>query len=176
MQKQIKILLTILMALVLAVSCAKNNPNNPTEDPNIPPDNEWVNNPNFTKLQKTWQDKDYNTSKYVITDNKFDSLYNDSVSYSFDIKYINWSSDTAGIIYGQYTANSYSQEVVGKWYAVSFNGLTDSQVSIGGASKNIGTTENPIYDFSAENLKEAISKFTEANGYFGSYSTCTAVK
>ena len=76
MQKQIKILLTILMALALAVSCAENNPNNPTEDLNTPPDNEWVNNANFTKLQKTWQDNDYSTSKYVITDNKFDSLPN----------------------------------------------------------------------------------------------------
>ena len=32
MQKQIKILLTILMALVLAISCSKNNPNNPNTD------------------------------------------------------------------------------------------------------------------------------------------------
>ena len=167
MQKQIKILLTILMALALAVSCAENNPNNPTEDLNTPPDNEWVNNANFTKLQKTWQDNDYSTSKYVITDNKFDSLYNDSVSYSFDIKYIKWSSDTAGIIYGQYTANG-DTSVIGKWYAVSFKELTESTIKIGGASKGS--------DYSAENLKEAISKFTEADGYFGYYSTCTAVQ
>ncbi|MEI0490507.1 hypothetical protein [Brachyspira pulli] len=32
MQKQIKILLTLLTALILAVSCAKNNPNDPTNN------------------------------------------------------------------------------------------------------------------------------------------------
>ena len=113
MQKQIKILLTLLMALFLAVSCAKNNPNNPTKTKEE------------EMLQQKWQDNDttWGISQYIITDSTFDSLYNDSVSYSFDIKYINWSSDTAGIIYGQYTANSYSQEVVGKYYAVSFKDL-----------------------------------------------------
>ena len=169
MQKQIKILLTLITVLILAVSCAKNNPNDPTEDLNTPPDNEWVNNPNFTKLQNTWQDNDttYGISQYLITDNKFYSLYNSSISYSFDIKYISWTSETASIIYGQYTANSYSPEVVGKYYAVSFKDLTDTAIKISGASKGS--------DFSAENLKEAISKFTEAGGYFDYYSDCTAV-
>lgn len=170
MQKQIKILLTILMALVLAISCSKNNPNDPTEDPNTPPDNEWVNNANFTKLQKTWQDNDttYGISQYLITDNKFDSLYNSSISYSFDIKYISWTSETAGIIYGQYTANSYSPEVVGKYYAVSFKDLTDTAIKISGAYKTDGVS-------AADTLAEAITTFTEADGYFDFYSDCTAV-
>ena len=160
MQKQIKILLTILMALVLSVSCSKNNPNNP-------------NSPTKTKeqmLQQKWQDNDttWGISQYIITDSTFDSLYNDSVSYSFSISEIVWNSDNkSGIIYGKYTANSYSQEVVGKYYAVSFKDLTDTTIKISGASKGS--------DFSAENLKEAISKFTEAGGYFGYYSDCTAV-
>ena len=166
MQKQIKILLTLITVLILAVSCAKNNPNDPTEDLNTPPDNEWVNNPNFTKLQNTWQDTAYTTSQYVITDSKFDSLYNNSTSYSFNIKYISWNSETAGIIYGQYTAND-DTSVIGKWYAVLFKDLTDTTIKISGASKGS--------DFSAENLKEAISKFTEAGGYFDYYSDCTAV-
>ena len=46
MQKQIKILLTLLTALILAVSCAENNPNNPTNT--IP----GTDNPNFSKLKK----------------------------------------------------------------------------------------------------------------------------
>ena len=152
MQKQIKILLTLITVLILAVSCAKNNPNDPTEDLNTHPDNEWVNNPNFTKLQNTWQDTAYTTSQYVITDSKFDSLYNNSTSYSFNIKYISWNSETAGIIYGQYTANSYSPEVVGKYYAVSFKDLTDTAIKISGAYKTDGVS-------AADTLAEAITTF-----------------
>ncbi|MEI0524643.1 hypothetical protein R4K54_01810 [Brachyspira murdochii] len=158
MQKQIKILLTLITVLILAVSCAKNNPNDPTI----------TDNANFSKLQKTWQDTAYNTSQYVITDSKFDSLYNNSTSYSFDIKYISWTSDTAGIIYGQYTANSYSPEVVGKYYAVSFKDLTDTTVKISGAYKYGGVS-------ATDTLEEAKTTFTEVDGYFGVYSDCTAV-
>ena len=166
MQKQIKIFSTLLTVLVLAVSCANTNPNDPTK----------------TKeelLKQKWQDNDttYGISQYLITDNKFDSLYNNSVSYSITIEEIAWNADnTSGIIYGKYTTNTYSPEVVNKWYAVSFKYLTSDTVSISGAAKNIGTTEKPIYDSSAESLEEAKTKFTEAKGYFGSYSDCTAVK
>ena len=179
MQKQIKILLTILMALALAISCSKNNPNNPT-DPNTPPDNEQINNPNFATLKQKWEDNNpsFEITQYIITDSKFNISYDGVVSDSFDIKYISWTSDTAGIIYGQYTAND-DTSVIGKWHAVSFKDLTATTIKICDASKQIGTDPNTgsgIYDFSAENLKEAISKFTEANGYFSYYSDCTAVK
>ncbi|WP_455145839.1 hypothetical protein [Brachyspira pilosicoli] len=166
MQKQIKIFSILLTVLVLAVSCANTNPNDPTK----------------TKeelLKQKWQDNDttYGISQYHITDNKFDSLYNNSVSYSITIEKIAWNTDnTSGIIYGKYTVNNNNPNYVGKYYAISFKGLADSKVSISGASKNIGTTEKPTYDFSAESLEEAKTKFTEANGYFGSYSDCTAVK
>lgn len=166
MQKQIKILSTLLTVLILAVSCANTNPNDPTK----------------TKeelLKQKWQDNDttYGISQYHITDNKFDSLYNNSVSYSITIEKIAWNTDnTSGIIYGKYTVNNNNPNYVGKYYAISFKGLADSKVSISGASKNIGTTEKPTYDSSAESLEEAKTKFTEANGYFDFYSDCTAVK
>ncbi|MEI0594089.1 hypothetical protein R4K52_10390 [Brachyspira pilosicoli] len=166
MQKQIKIFSTLLTVLVLAVSCANTNPNDPTK----------------TKeelLKQKWQDNDttYGISQYHITDNKFDSLYNNSVSYSITIEKIAWNTDnTSGIIYGKYTVNNNNPNYVGKYYAISFKGLADSKVSISGASKNIGTTEKPTYDSSAESLEEAKTKFTEANGYFDFYSDCTAVE
>lgn len=166
MQKQIKIFSTLLTVLVLAVSCANTNPNDPTK----------------TKeelLKQKWQDNDttYGISQYHITDDKFDSLYNNSVSYSITIEKIAWNTDnTSGIIYGKYTVNNNNPNYVGKYYAISFKGLADSKVSISGASKNIGTTEKPTYDSSAESLEEAKTKFTEANGYFDFYSDCTAVK
>ncbi|MEI0538912.1 hypothetical protein [Brachyspira pulli] len=164
MQKQIKILLTILMALALAVSCAENNPNNPTEDLNTPPDNEWVNNANFTKLQKTWQYDNYNGG-YDIKADRVDDWAGTAVNYSVAIKEIVWNSDNkSGIIYGQYTtAPSYNPNVVNKYYAIAFQNLTETTIEIAGASKDLG---NGTYDSSAESLEEAKTKFTEANGYF----------
>lgn len=178
MQKQIKILLTLLTALILAVSCAENNPNNPTEDLNTPPDNEWVNNANFTKLQQKWVD---NTGGgYTITADKVDNFWNnngaETKSYSISIKYIKWTSETAGIIYGQYTtAPSYAPERANKWYAIAFKDLTTDAIDISGASKQL---EDGSYDAAAETLAEAISKFTEANGYitFNEYTKHTASK
>lgn len=163
MQKQIKIFSTLLTVLVLAVSCANTNPNDPTK----------------TKeelLKQKWQDNDttYGISQYHITDNKFDSLYNNSVNYSITIEKIAWNADnTSGIIYGKYTVNNNNPNYVGKYYAISFKGLTDSAVSICGASKQLA---DGSYDSSAETLDEAKTKFTEANGYFSYYSECTAVK
>lgn len=161
MQKQIKIFSTLLTVLVLAVSCANTNPNDPTKE---------------TKLQRKWQDNNttYGISQYHITDNKFDSLYNNSVSYSISIEEIVWNSDnTSGIIYGKYTVNNNNPNYVGKYYAVSFKGLADSAVSICGASKQLA---DGSYDSSAESLEEAKTKFTKDNGYFDIYSDCTAVK
>ena len=169
MQKQIKILLTLLTTLILAVACS--SPNNPITG---------TDNANFSKLKKNWIN-DYGTGYelYNITENSVESAgsYNgspESVSYKISIEEIAWNSDnTSGIIYGKYTVNNNNKDYVGKYYAISFKGLTDSSVSICAASKNIGTTENPIYDSSAETLDEAKTKFTEADGYFGYYSACT---
>lgn len=163
MQKQIKIFSTLLTVLVLAVSCANTNPNDPTKTKE-------------EMLQQKWQDNNttYGISQYHITDNKFDSLYDNSVNYSITIEKIAWNADnTSGIIYGKYTVNNNNPNYVGKYYAISFKGLTDSAVSICGASKQLA---DGSYDSSAETLDEAKTKFTEANGYFSYYSECTAVK
>lgn len=167
MQKQIKILLTLLMSLALAVSCS--SPNDPSDSNTFT--NDWKNNPNFSKLKQKWQDNDttYGISQYIITDNKFENLFDSSVNYSFTIEEIVWGSDnTSGIIYGQYTANTYSPELVGKYYAVSFKSLTSESVSISGAYKSDGVS-------ATDTLEEAKTTFTEANGYFGQYSDCKVV-
>ncbi len=159
MQKQIKILLTLLTALILAVSCAENNPNTPKTKEQM--------------LQQKWQGNDttWGISQYIITDSKFDSLYEGSVNYSVSISDIAWNSDNkSGIIYGQYTVNNNNKDYVGKWYAVSFKGLTDSTLSIAGASKKL---EDGSFDSKAESLEEAKTKFTADNGYFGIYTDCT---
>ena len=58
MQKQVKILLTLLTVLFLIISCTKNNPNNPMII------NDWKNNPNHSLLKKNWYDTADINTKY----------------------------------------------------------------------------------------------------------------
>ncbi|PTY40428.1 hypothetical protein [Brachyspira hampsonii] len=174
MQKQIKVLLTLLITLFLAVSCSKDN----------------VTNPIKTKeeiLQQKWEYANYAGSGYNITADKVDSFYTDStdnqekIGYSVAIKEIVWNADnTSGMIYGQYTSHS-DTTLVNKYYAIAFKDLTETTIDICGASKQIGTDPSTgwgIFDSSAESLEEAKTKFTEANGYiiFDEGTKCKVVK
>lgn len=162
MQKQIKILLTILMALVLAISCSKNETTDPTKTKEM--------------LQQKWEDATYAGSGYNITADRIDNFYTDStdnqekISYSVSIEEIVWYSDNAsGMIYCKYTtAPSYDQSVANKYYAIAFKDLTDTTVKISGAYKDGGVS-------ATDTLSEAKTTFTEAGGYFDFYSDCTAV-
>lgn len=162
MQKQIKIFSTLLTVLVLAVSCANTNPNDPTKE---------------TNLQQKWEYSTYAGSGYNITAQKVDSYYtdngNENISYSISIEEIAWNADnTSGIIYGKYTtAPSYNTGVANKYYAFAFKDLTSDTVYISGAYKNGGVS-------ATDTLAEAKTTFTEANGYFvfGDGSKCIAVK
>lgn len=158
MQKQIKILLTLLTVLILAVSCANNNPNDPTNT-------NWKDNTNHDLLKKSWYDTASPDSTYNYDGTTFSS-WKGTVSYSFTVEEIVWGSDnTSGIIYGKYTANTTHPELVGKYYAVSFKSLTAESVSIAGAYKQDGVS-------ATDTLEEAKTTFTEANGYFSKYSDC----
>ena len=157
MQKQIKILLTLLTVLILAISCAS---------PNDPTNTNWKDNTNHDLLKKSWYDTASTDSTYNYDGTTFSSSWQGTVSYSFTVEEIVWGSDnTSGIIYGKYTANTYSPELVGKYYAVSFKSLTSETVSIAGAYKSDGVS-------ATDTLEDAKTTFTEANGYFGQYSAC----
>ena len=164
MQKQIKILLTILMVLVLSVSCSKNNPNDPTKT-------------REQMLQQKWEYTTSAGSGYNITANKVDSYYTsnnaEQISYSVSIEEIVWYSDNAsGMIYCKYTAApSYRPEVANKYYAIAFKDLTSDTIDICGAYKDGGV-------YATDTLSEAKLEFTEANGYFtfNEYSKCKVVK
>ena len=156
MQKQIKILLTLLTVLILAISCAS---------PNDPTNTNWKDNTNHDLLKKSWYDTASTDSTYNYDGTTFSSSWQGTVSYSFTVEEIVWGSDnTSGIIYGKYTANTTYPELVGKYYAVSFKDLTSESVSIASAYKADGVS-------STDTLEEAKTTFTEANGYF-IYSDC----
>lgn len=161
MQKQIKILSTLLTVLILAVACSS---------PNDPTNTAWKDNPNHNLLKKSWYDITSPNSTYNYDGTTFSSSWEGNISYSFTVEEIVWNSDnTSGIIYGKYTANTYTPELVRKYYAVSFKSLTSESVSISGAYKVNGVS-------ATDTLAEAKTTFTEANGYFAQYSDCTAVK
>ena len=140
----IKSLSLIVFVLIVAISCDKR----PTA-PNL--------------LVGTWIST-YNET-YIYDGITFTSAYDGKNSYVVKVERVIYSSDTAGIIYGKYTENSYYKDVVGKYYAVSFKDLTDSSISISGAYKSDGKT-------GTDTLWQAIKEFTIDNGYFGTYSAC----
>lgn len=138
----IKSLSLILFVLIVAISCDKR----PTA-PNL--------------LVGTWENPTYAGEIYTYDGITFTSAN----SYVVKVERIIYSSDTAGIIYGKYTENSYTPSLVGKYYAVSFKDLTDSGISISGAYKESGKT-------GTDTLGQAIKEFTIDNEYFGIYSAC----
>ena len=88
MQKQIKIFSTLLTVLVLAVSCANTNPNDPTKTKE-------------EMLQQKWQYDNFEGG-YDIKADRVDDWAGTAVNYSVAIKEIFWNKDnTSGIIYGQ---------------------------------------------------------------------------
>ncbi|WP_302279870.1 hypothetical protein [Brachyspira pilosicoli] len=147
MQKQIKIFSTLLTVLVLAVSCANTNPNDPTKTKE-------------EMLQQKWQYDNFEGG-YDIKADRVDDWAGTAVNYSVAIKEIFWNKDnTSGIIYGQYTtAPSYNPSVANKYYAIAFKDLTSDTVSISGAYKVDGVS-------ATDTLAEAKTTFTETNGYF----------
>ncbi|WP_258019494.1 hypothetical protein, partial [Brachyspira hampsonii] len=179
---QIKVLLTLLIALFLSISCAKNNPNNPSNINDFSSQNgnetttgkpSWKQNANYTILIKDWYNEkqpQYN-EVYQIRENgnnKIDFIVPDpagDVSYSISIVEIIWNSDnTSGIMYGTYTmAPSWSPDYLNKWYAISFKSLSANTLSISQAMLSDGSA-------SAETFEEAKSIFTEENNAFSYYS------
>ena len=119
-----------------------------------------------SRLLGTWENKQPTyTETYIYDGITFTSIN----TYKMEVERIIWNSDASGIIYGKYTENTYSQSVVGKYYAVSFKDLTYSSVSISGAYKKDGK-------IATDSLVEAITEFTINNGYYGNYSSCKKVK
>lgn len=118
--------------------------------------------------------------EFNITASTFANSYFDSYStntwvetYTGKNLYVLKLSDTEGYIYMEYTKSmnedyTYSTTApdVGKWYALHYQNLTSSSISISGAYNASGVT-------STDTLAEAIQEFTVANGYFSYYSECT---
>ena len=117
---------------------------------------------------------DNNAAHYVITQSSFDNYGSWGDSYAGNNLVVLKQSDTAGTIFIKYTRamnpDDYSYTTtapdVGKWYAISYKGLSASSIQIAGAYKNGGKS-------ACATLNEAVKEFTIANGYFATYSDCT---
>lgn len=123
-------------------------------------------------LTGTWQSSYGEIFKITSTSLSNGGSWGDA--YAGNNLVVSYTNDeaTSGYIYIKYTRAmnpdySYSETApdVGKWYAIAFKELTASSVSLSGAYKKSGKS-------STENLEEAISTFTIANGYFTIYSEC----
>lgn len=186
MQKQIKILLTLLTALILAVSCAnpsnpndknnntsqsgnQNNNNTTTTNNNQTVTSSWKENPNFKTLANIWQGTDlaWTGEIYEIKDNGDKGVeflaYN---TYTITVEEIVWDNgNTSGMIYGKYTY-SWDPNSIGKYYAVSFKNLTSTSVDIAGAWDRVNNV------WTADSLQQAKEIFTVEKGSFAEYTSC----
>ena len=118
--------------------------------------------------------KDSYGSIYEISQTEFSNYGKSYESYAGNNLVISKSTDNSGYIYIQYTRAAdenwnYTTDKtkapdIGKWYAISYKGLTASSIQISGAYGEKTSTET---------LEEAITEFTIENGYFANYSDCT---
>lgn len=121
-------------------------------------------------LTGTWQSSYGEIFKITSTSLSNGGSWGDA--YAGNNLVVSYTNDeaTSGYIYIKYTRAmnpdySYSETApdVGKWYAIAFNDLTASSLSLSGAYGTVSSTST---------LEEAISTFTIANGYFTTYSEC----
>lgn len=124
----------------------------------------------------TWVDAGTTgTSIYEITASTFTNKWkpltgSETTSYAGNTVVVMMDDNTSGRIFIKYTRAmnadyTYSETApdVGKWYAVAFKDLAPFTMKVSGAYKAGGST-------SCTTLEAAITEFTVANGYFGTYS------
>ena len=152
----------LLVVVSLSFSLASCKTDNDDDDPIL--------------LVGKWQDS--SNFIYEISKNEFSNYGEGFDSYAGNNLVISITSNdfSSGYIYIQYTRAAdenwnYTTDKtkapdIGKWYAISYKGLTASSIQISGAYKYDGKT-------STETLEEAITEFTIENGYFANYSDCT---
>lgn len=127
-------------------------------------------------LYGTWVEASaYGNAYYKITSTTFENYGDTYESYAGNALTVVEDTEDSGRIFIKYTraadANwSYTTDAslapdVGKWYAISYKDLKESSIKLSGAYKYGGAT-------SCDTLEEAKEEFTEANGYFGTYSSC----
>lgn len=152
----------LLIVVSLSFSLASCKTDNDDDDPIL--------------LVGKWQDS--SNFIYEISKNEFSNYGEGFDSYAGNNLVISITSNdfSSGYIYIQYTRAAdenwnYTTDKtkapdIGKWYAISYKGLTASSIQISGAYKYDGKT-------STETLEEAMAEFTIENGYFAMYSDCT---
>ena len=154
----------LLIVVSLSFSLASCKTDNDDDDPIL--------------LVGKWQDS--SNFIYEISKNEFSNYGEGFDSYAGNNLVISITSNdfSSGYIYIQYTRAAdenwnYTTDKtkapdIGKWYAISYKGLTVSSIQISGAYKYDGKT-------STETLEEAMAEFTIENGYFAMYSDCVKI-
>lgn len=154
----------LLIVVSLSFSLASCKTDNDDDDPIL--------------LVGKWQDS--SNFIYEISKNEFSNYGEGFYSYAGNNLVISITSNdfSSGYIYIQYTRAAdenwnYTTDKtkapdIGKWYAISYKGLTASSIQISGAYKYDGKT-------STETLEEAMAEFTIENGYFAMYSDCVKI-
>lgn len=126
----------------------------------------------------TWVESGaYGTSYFKITKDELKNWGETYESYEGNNLVVGKIDETSGTIFIKYTKAAtaswtYSTDPseapdVGRWYAVSYKGLTENSIQLSGAW---GSVSDHVVT-STKTLEEAVAEFTIENGYFVNYST-----
>lgn len=123
---------------------------------------------NYSLLIGTWQGQDLKNPQeaYIFDGTNFSA---EPSTYSIEVLEISWTTDTEGFFYGKYLS-SWDTNSIGKYYAISFKGLTETDLKISGALN--GTHGLSQSGWTADTLEEAKKIFTIAAGSFAQYTDC----
>ena len=122
----------------------------------------------YSLLIGTWQGQDLKNPQeaYIFDGTNFSA---EPSTYSIEVLEISWTTDTEGFFYGKYLS-SWDTNSIGKYYAISFKGLTETDLKISGALN--GTHGVSQSGWTADTLEEAKKIFTIAAGSFAQYTGC----
>lgn len=124
---------------------------------------------NYSLLIGTWQGQDPKNPQEAYRYDGTNFYADPGPTYSIEVLEISWTTDTEGFFYGKYLT-SWDDKSIGKYYAISFKGLTETDLKISGALN--GTHGVSQSGWTADTLEEAKKIFTIAAGSFAQYTDC----
>ena len=124
---------------------------------------------NYSLLIGTWQGQDPKNPQEAYRFDGINFYADPGPTYTIEVLEISWTTDTEGFFYGKYS-QSWDDKSIGKYYAISFKGLTETDLSISGALN--GTHGVSQSGWTADTLEEAKKIFTIAAGSFAQYTDC----
>lgn len=137
-------IITIISILILSISCGNsitdstNGENNGDSISGVVTNNggtssgDGKDHKNYSLLIGTWQGQDPKNPQEAYRFDGINFYADPGPTYTIEVLEISWTIDTEGFFYGKYLS-SWDDKSIGKYYAISFKDLTETDLKISGA-------------------------------------------